>query len=109
MTSNVTRISLFDNKFNGLPFGEPPEAIDVVIVGIAPASRIYYSGAYSSSNVQPPTCWHQTQLYLIPKFPRKTNKRLGAWIALRIYGVQVVEYGELVILCRELQWFLTDS
>ena len=37
MTSNVTRISLFDNKFNGLPFGEPPEAIDVVIVGIAPA------------------------------------------------------------------------
>jgi len=57
MTSNVTRISLFDNKFNGLPFDEPPESIDVVIVGIAPASRIYYSGDYSSSNVQPPTCW----------------------------------------------------
>ena len=61
MTSNVTRISLFDNKFNGLPFDEPPESIDVVIVGVAPASRIYYSGDYSRLTYSTLLVGQQTQ------------------------------------------------
>jgi hypothetical protein len=57
MTDSVVRISLRDNRFNGLPFDSPPTSINVVIVGVASPARIYYSGEYSADSVRPPTCW----------------------------------------------------
>jgi hypothetical protein len=56
------RISLKGGRFREMVNGEehtvsPDSNINVIIVGAAPLSRTYYSGAYDPQNPSAPTCW----------------------------------------------------
>lgn len=67
MTDSVVRISLRDNRFNGLPFDSPPTSINVVIVGVASPARIYYSKEYSADSVRPLLVGHRMHSNLTSK------------------------------------------
>ncbi len=56
MAGNLKRISIRHRRFDGIP--SPSEtSIDVVVVGVAYVSRMYYESAYNPDKVSAPTCW----------------------------------------------------
>ena len=56
MDTNLKRISIRNKKFEGIPL-ESGDSIEVIIVGIAYRSRIYYKSEYDADKVSTPTCW----------------------------------------------------
>ena len=56
MEDSIKRISIRDRKFAGGPF-DNGDSIEVVIVGVAYMSRIYYKDQYDADKVASPTCW----------------------------------------------------
>jgi hypothetical protein len=58
----VPRISIRGGRFRQIEGGEQvavssDSTMNIVIVNAAPISRMYYSGAYDSEKIVPPSCW----------------------------------------------------
>jgi len=56
MGETVKRISIRNRQFEGLP-ETVEESVNVVVVGIAYMSRMYYADAYDPDKIALPTCW----------------------------------------------------
>tara|TARA_R110002126_G_scaffold264122_2_gene407088 strand:+ start:1016 stop:1675 length:660 start_codon:yes stop_codon:yes gene_type:complete len=56
MSGDLKRISIRNRRFDGTPSPEE-DFIDVVVLGVAYVSRIFYEGAYDPDKVAAPTCW----------------------------------------------------
>jgi hypothetical protein len=56
MGETVKRISVRNRRFEGLP-ETAEDSVNVIVVGIAYMSRIYYADAYDPNKVALPTCW----------------------------------------------------
>jgi len=56
MGETLKRISIRNRRFEGLP-EIAEESVNVVVVGVAYMSRIYYADAYDPDKVALPTCW----------------------------------------------------
>lgn len=73
MTERLRRISIRNKKFEGIESGVGAngdlDSIDVVIVGIAYVSRIYYADSYSSDKVSTPSCWSNDCEIPAPEVP----------------------------------------
>jgi len=56
MGEMIKRISIRNRQFDGLP-EMAKDSVNVIVVGIAYMSRIYYADDYNPSKVALPTCW----------------------------------------------------
>jgi|TARA_R110000803_G_scaffold93293_1_gene160817 hypothetical protein len=56
MSGDLKRISIRNRRFDGTPSPEE-NSINVVVVGVAYVSRIFYEGAYDPARISAPTCW----------------------------------------------------
>jgi len=57
MTEPLKRISIRNKKFEGIQNVDAADDIDIIVVGVAYVSRIYYADGYSSDKVSTPSCW----------------------------------------------------
>lgn len=76
MEDSVKRISIRTKKFEGTPF-ESGDSIDVVVVGVAYRSRIYYKDEYDPDKVSTPTCWSnntETPALDVPEEQRQSGR-----------------------------------
>ncbi len=80
MSGRVRRISIRNRKFEGIEgvdASEDLKSINVIVVGIAYVSRIYYADAYSSDKVSTPTCWSdngETPALEVPEAKRQAGR-----------------------------------
>tara|TARA_R100001244_G_C5168645_1_gene131549 strand:- start:484 stop:1143 length:660 start_codon:yes stop_codon:yes gene_type:complete len=56
MPQQVKRIGIRDKRFS-IPFAGDTCTLDVVIIGVAYISRMYYKEAYDPTKTTSPTCW----------------------------------------------------